>query len=49
VRTNQSHKADKTKKVPRHWDKIHQQAFDNVNATIAKDVTLAHPDYTKGF
>jgi len=44
-------KANKTKKVPRHWDKnkIYQQAFDNVKATIAKDVTLAYPDYTKGF
>ena len=38
-------KANKT----RHWDKIHQQAFDNVKATIAKDVTLAYPDYTQGF
>ena len=42
-------KAKKTKKVPWHWDKIHQQAFDNVMATIARDVTLAYPDYTRGF
>ena len=42
-------KANKTKKVPWHWDTIHQQAFDNVKATIAKDVTLAYPDYTQGF
>jgi hypothetical protein len=34
-------KANKTKKVPWHRDKIHQQAFENVKATIAKDVTLA--------
>ncbi len=41
--------AKKTKKVPWHWDKVHQQAFDNVMATIARDVTLAYPDYTQGF
>jgi hypothetical protein len=42
-------KENKTKKIPWHWDKIHQQAFDNVKATITKDVTLAYPDYTQGF
>ncbi len=42
-------KANKTRKVPWHWDAIHQQAFDNVKATITKDVTLAYPDYTQGF
>jgi len=42
-------KSNNTKKVPWHWDKIHQQAFDNVQATITKDVTLAYPDYTQGF
>jgi len=42
-------KANKNKMAPWHWDKIHQQAFDNVKATIAKDVTLAYPDYTQGF
>ena len=41
-------KANKTKKAPWHWDKIHQQAFDNVKETIAKDVTLAYPDYMHG-
>eukprot|EP00804_Cyclotella_cryptica_P021708 CCRYP_012871-RA/>CCRYP_012871-RA protein AED:0.34 eAED:0.56 QI:0/0/0/1/0/0/2/0/231 len=29
--------------------KEHQKAFDDVKATIAKDVSLAYPDYTKGF
>ncbi len=29
-------KENKTKKVPWHWDAIHQQAFDNVKATITK-------------
>ena len=42
-------KANKTKKVPWHWDKIHHQAFDNVKATIANEVTLAYPDYMQGF
>ena len=41
--------ANKTKNVPWHWNKIHQQEFDSVKATITKDVTLAYPDYTQGF
>eukprot|EP00956_Cyclotella_meneghiniana_P036911 scaffold132370_cov43-Cyclotella_meneghiniana.AAC.1 len=32
------------KKVPWHWDEVHQIAFDNVKAAIAKDVALAYPD-----
>ena len=35
--------------MPWHWDTIHQQAFDNVKATIARDVNLAYPDYKQGF
>jgi hypothetical protein len=31
-------KAKGTKKVPWHWDTVHQKAFDHVKATIAKDV-----------
>eukprot|EP00804_Cyclotella_cryptica_P029280 CCRYP_011684-RA/>CCRYP_011684-RA protein AED:0.42 eAED:0.42 QI:0/0/0/1/0/0/2/0/310 len=42
-------KANKTNKTPWHWDNIHQQAFDTVKATIARDVTLAYPDYSQGF
>jgi hypothetical protein len=42
-------KAKKTKKVPWYWDEIHQQAFEKVKATIAKDVTLAYPDYSQEF
>ncbi len=38
-----------TKKVPWHWDEVHQRAFDHVKATIAKDVVLAYPDYNKVF
>ncbi len=42
-------KAKATKKVPWHWDEVHQRAFDHVTATIAKDVFLAYPDYSKVF
>ncbi len=40
-------KAKGTKKVPWHWDEVHQRAFNHVKATIAKDVILAYPDYSK--
>jgi hypothetical protein len=40
-------KAKGTKKVPWHWDEVHQKAFDTVKATIAKDVVLATPIITK--
>ncbi len=40
-------KAKGTKKVPWHWDAVHQRAFDHVKATNAKDVVLAYPDYSK--
>jgi hypothetical protein len=36
-----------TKKVPWHWDKVHQEAFDHVKANIARDVVLAYPDYSE--
>jgi hypothetical protein len=42
-------KAKGTKKVPWHWDEVHQRAFNNVKATIAKDVVLAYPDFNKVF
>ncbi len=35
-------KAKGTKKVPWHWDGIHQQAFNVVKATIVKIVVLAY-------
>jgi hypothetical protein len=44
-----STKAKGTKKGPWHWDKVHQRAFDHVKVTIAKDVVLAYPDYSKVF
>ncbi len=34
---------------PWRWESIHQQGFDNVKATIAKEVVLAYPDFTKHF
>ena len=42
-------RAKKTKKRAWHWDEVHQIAFDNVKATIARDVVLAYPDYSKEF
>jgi len=42
-------KKNKTKKKPWRWDLIHQQAFVNVKAMIAKDVVLAYPDFSKSF
>ncbi len=42
-------KAKGTKKVPWHWDKVHQRAFVHMKATITKDVVLAYLDYSKVF
>jgi hypothetical protein len=42
-------KAKGTKKAPWHWDEIHQKAFNNVKATITKEVVLAGPDFPKVF
>jgi hypothetical protein len=38
-----------TKKKPWRWESIHQQVFDNGKTTIAKEVVLAYPDFTKPF
>ena len=35
--------------MPWKWDLIHQAAFDCVKATIAKEVVLAYPDFSKPF
>ncbi len=40
---------NKTKKKPWWCDPIHQQAFDNVKAAIAKETVLAYPDFLKPF
>ena len=42
-------KKNKTKKNPWWWDRIHQKAFDDVKASIAKEVVLAYPDFSKPF
>jgi hypothetical protein len=38
-----------TKKMPWHWDEVHQRGFDHVKATIAREAALACPDYSKVF
>jgi hypothetical protein len=40
---------NKVKKTPWHWDSNHQIAFDNVKATIVKELVLAYPDFLKPF
>jgi hypothetical protein len=42
-------KAKGTKKVPWHWDEVHQRGFDHIKATIARDMVLAYPDYSRVF
>jgi hypothetical protein len=42
-------RAKGTKKVPWHWGEVHQRDFHHVKATIAKEVVLAYPDYSKVF
>ncbi len=36
-----------TKQAPWHWEKVHQRAFNHIKATIAEEVILAYPDYSK--
>jgi hypothetical protein len=42
-------KKNDTKKKPWKWESIHQQAFEDVKPTVAKEVVLAYPDFTKPF
>jgi hypothetical protein len=42
-------KAKGTKKAPWHWTDVHQKAFVDAKATIAKEVVLAYPDYSQVF
>ncbi len=42
-------KAKGTRKVPRYWAEVHQRAFNDVKATIAKEVVVAYPDFDKVF
>jgi hypothetical protein len=48
-RETKTTRMNKTKKKPWRWDPIHQQAFDNVKAAIAKEIVLAYPDFLKPF
>jgi hypothetical protein len=48
-RETKTTKKKKNKKKPWQWESIHQQAFDNVKATIAKKVVLGYPGFTKPF
>ena len=40
-------RAKGTMKVPWHWNEVHQKAFNHIKATIAREVVLAYPDYSK--
>ena len=37
------------KKVPWHWDEVHQRVFNHVKATITRDVVLAYPEHSEVF
>jgi hypothetical protein len=41
--------ASRTKKVPCYWDEVHQKAFNDIKAIIARDGDLAYLDYYKEF
>ena len=47
--SDQSHQSKGNQKGTWHWDEVHQKAFETVKATIAKDVVLAYPNYSKVF
>ena len=42
-------KAQRKRKIPWHWNTEHQTAFDDRKAAIAKDLTLAYPDFSTEF
>jgi hypothetical protein len=42
-------RAKGTKKVPWHWDEVHHRVFGHIKVTIAREVVLAYPDYSKVF
>ncbi len=42
-------RAKGTKKAPWHWNEVHQRAFNHGKATIAREVVMAYPDYSKVF
>eukprot|EP00804_Cyclotella_cryptica_P008310 CCRYP_016501-RA/>CCRYP_016501-RA protein AED:0.22 eAED:0.21 QI:0/0/0/1/0/0/2/0/361 len=41
--------ANKMKKHPWYWDTVHQKAFDDAKTSIAKDVVLAYPNFSREF
>ena len=45
----QNNQKGKGSKIHWHWNEVHQKAFDDVKATIAKNVTLTYPYYSQGF
>ena len=42
-------KRNKTKKKSWHWDKIHQEAFDQIKEALSREVMLAYPTYGEVF
>jgi hypothetical protein len=42
-------RAKRNKKLPWHWDEVHQRAFDLVKATIAREVVFTYPYFSKVF
>jgi hypothetical protein len=48
-RETKTTRMNKTKKNSWRRDPIHQQAFDNVKAAIAKETVIAYPDFSKPF
>ncbi len=42
-------RAKGTKRVPWDWDEVHQKAFHHIQATIAREVVLAYPYFSKVF
>ncbi len=49
MRSDQSHKSQRDQEGALAWDEVHQRAFNHVKATIAREVVLAYPDYSKVF
>jgi hypothetical protein len=48
-RETKTTRMNKTKKKLWWWDRIHQQAFDNVKAAIAKETVSAYLNFSKPF
>ena len=40
---------NKTKKKKFYWTALHQESFEAIKKTIAREVMLAYPDYSKPF